>query len=124
MLISARKFREAADVLKNESDPIARYYLSRAYEGMGENQMAVATLKGLTFYGSAFPEIYYRLGMLYGRTGEEARGYEYLGRYHLGTGKFAQAKTEFEKAISRYGINSPDAREVMRLLDDMKDEKK
>ena len=69
-----------------------------------------------------FREVYYRLGMLFGRIGEEARGYDYLGRFYLETGKFTLAKINLEKAISRYGINSSEGREAMRLLDSFKED--
>lgn len=118
--INARKFSEAVDVLKNNTDPIARFLLSKAYEGQGKNETAISTLKELLFYGSVFPEIYYRLGMLYGRTGEEAKGYDYLGRFYVETGKFPLAKTNLEKAVSRYGINSPEAKEILQILDSIK----
>jgi predicted Zn-dependent protease len=120
MFINARKFPEAVDVLKASTEPVARFLLAKAYEGQIKNEMAISTLKEIVSYGSIFPEIYYRLGMLYGRTGEEAKGYDYLGRFYVETGKFALAKTNLEKAVSRYGINSPEAKEVLQILDGIK----
>ena len=120
MLINARKFPEAVDVLKTGTDPVARFFLAKAYEGQGKNEMALSTFQDILPYGSVFPEIYYRLGMLYGRTGAEAKGYDYLGRFYIETGKFALAKTNLEKAASRYGINSPEAKEALHLLDSIK----
>jgi beta-barrel assembly-enhancing protease len=120
MLINARKFPEAVDVLKTSTEPIARFFLAKAYEGQGKNETAISTFKELVSHASVFPEIYYRLGMLYGRTGEEAKGYEYLGRFYVETGKFALAKTNLEKAVSRYGINSPEAKEVLQILESIK----
>ena len=122
MLINARKFQDAIEILKDNRDPIAVFLLAKAYDGLGKTEMAIATFKGLLFYGSSFPEVYYRLGMLFGRIGEEARGYDYLGRFYLETGKFALAKINLEKAISRYGINSSEGREAMRLLDSFKED--
>ena len=120
MFIDARKFSEAVDVLKTNTEPIARFLLAKAYEGQGKNEMALSTLKEIISYGSIFPEIYYRLGMLYGRMGEEAKGYDYLGRFYVETGKFPLAKTNLEKAISRYGINSPEAKEALQILESIK----
>ncbi|HVN96262.1 MAG TPA: M48 family metalloprotease [Syntrophorhabdaceae bacterium] len=120
MLVNARKFREAVEVLKNGTDPIEHFFLAKAYDGLGINDAAISSLKGLTTYGTIFPEIYYRLGMLYGRTGQEAHGYEYLGRYYLATGNLSLARTNLEKAVSRYGINSPEAGELMKLLAEIK----
>ena len=45
--------------------------------------------------------------MTLGRQGEEGAGYEYLGRYYLETGRDAAARTNLEKAVSKYGINAP-----------------
>jgi predicted Zn-dependent protease len=120
MFINARKFAEAVDILKNNTNPVARFLLAKAYEGLSRNELALSGLKGLLTYGKSFPEIYYRLGMLYGKTGEEARGYDYLGRFYVETGKFALARTNLEKAVSRYGINSPEAKETMQILDSIK----
>jgi predicted Zn-dependent protease len=120
MLNNARKFSEAVDVLKTGTEPVARFLLAKAYEGQNKDKMAISTLKELIFYGNVFPEIYYRLGMLYGRTGEEAKGYDYLGRFYVETGKFNLARTNLEKAVSRYGINSPEAKETLQILDSIK----
>jgi beta-barrel assembly-enhancing protease len=124
IFINARRFSEAVDVLKTGTEPVARFLLAKAYEGQGKNELAISTLKEIALYGSVFPEIYYRLGMLYGRTGTEAKGYDYLGRFYVETGKFSLAKTNLEKAASRYGINSPEAKEVLQILDSIKNEKK
>jgi predicted Zn-dependent protease len=120
MFNNARKFSEAADVLKTNTEPVARFFLAKAYEGQNKDEMAISTLKELISYGNVFPEIYYRLGMLYGRTGEEAKGYDYLGRFYVETGKFNLARTNLEKAVSRYGINSPEAKEALLILDSIK----
>lgn len=123
ILVSARRYDEAIEMLRNNKDPLYRYFLARAYEGDGKREMAVATLKTLVPYGSAYPEILYRLGMLCGRMGNEGQGFEYLGRYYFDLGRYDLARNNFEKAITKYGMNSPQAREVMRLMDSM-DERK
>lgn len=74
----------------------------------------------LTKFGNSYPEILYRFAMLSGRMGMEARGFKYLGRYYLAIGRIDQAKTNLEKAISRYGINSNEAKELLLLLDAIK----
>lgn len=120
MLVYARKWKEAEEALEAQKEPIPSFLLAKAYEGNGKTEMAVSTLRNLVPYGPAFPEIYYKLGMLSGRTGKEAEGYEYLGKYYLETGKHDLAKTNLEKAVSRYGINSKEAQELLKLLDGMK----
>jgi hypothetical protein len=39
-------------------------------------------------------------------------------------GNYMLARTNFEKAISRYGINSREGTELMRLLDSLEEKKK
>ncbi|HNT42923.1 MAG TPA: tetratricopeptide repeat protein, partial [Syntrophorhabdaceae bacterium] len=100
-----------------------RYYLARAYEGMGRTDLAATTYRSLIPYAPSYPEIYYRLGMIEGRTGNEAAGHANLGRYYMYKGNYMLAKTNFEKAISRYGINSRESTELMRLLDSLEEKK-
>ncbi len=124
MFIAANKFPEAAATLRDVNEKAGRYFLARAYEGMGRNDLAVSTYRSLGAYAPSYPEIYYRLGMILGRTGNEGPGHEYLGRYYMYKGNYMLAKTNFEKAISRYGINSREGTELMRLLDSLEDKDK
>jgi TolA-binding protein len=91
---------------------------------MGKSDLAVGTYQSLIPYAPSYPEIYYRLGMIEGRTGNEAAGHANLGRYYMYKGNYMLAKTNFEKAISRYGINSRESAELMRLLDSLEEKKK
>jgi predicted Zn-dependent protease len=120
LLLNAQRFKDAIDTLKDEPDPVPRYFLARAYEGYGERAMATNVLKELLQYGNAYPEIFYRLGMMLGRMGQEAEGYEYLGRYYVEIGKYDIAKTHLEKAVTKYGINSREAKEILKILDELK----
>ncbi len=120
VLVSARKFPEAIRDLREETAPWARFILAKAYEGSGNADMAVETLLELVSYGSILPEIYYRLGMLMGRAGRDAQGHEYLGRYYFELGRLKTAQLNLEKAISRYGINSPEASRLIPLVDEIK----
>jgi len=120
ILVNGRKFREAVEVLKDQHDPVPRYFLAMAYEGLGDGEMAVRILRDLVQYGPTYPQIYYRLGMVTGKTGNEAEGYAYLGRYYLEVGKYDLAKTNLEKAVSKFGINSREAKDLLRILDEMK----
>ncbi len=124
ILISANRFPEAVDKLKDVHENIGRYYLARAYEGMGRTDLAVAAYNGLTQYAPIYPDIYYRLGMILGRTGDEGAGHMYLGYYYLSKGNYMLAKTNIEKAISRYGINSRQGADLMRLLSSIEDKDK
>jgi tetratricopeptide (TPR) repeat protein len=119
-LVTGRRFDDAIAVLEDQTHPVARYYLARAYEGQGDLAMAAQTFAQLTPYGETFPEAYQRLGMVLGRQGNQAGGFEYLGRYYYETGRYPQAKINLEKAIVRYGMNSSEAQDLLRLLDLMR----
>jgi predicted Zn-dependent protease len=121
--VVGRRFREAIDVLSAEEHPVARYFLAKAYEGQGDLATAGRILKELAPYAGTFPEIYQRMGMVFGRQGNEAGGHEYLGRYYLETGRYQPAKINLEKAVSKYGINSPQSEELLKLLDKIKTDK-
>ena len=124
-LTSTGKFKDAIETLKNvkhDSDCyyISKIFLAKSYEAQGEWKKALDEWSELTKFGNSYPEILYRFAMLSGRMGMEARGFEYLGRYYLAIGRIDQAKTNLEKAISRYGINSNEAKELLLLLDAIK----
>ncbi len=123
MLVNAHRYDEAIKALRDSKDPVGRYLLAKAYEGSGNREMAVETLKAIVSHGSAYPAILYRLGMIRGRMGDHGQGFEYLGRYYLAMGRYDLARSNFEKAISQYGINSHQAGEVMRLMDSMETKK-
>ncbi len=120
ILINARRFADAVEVLKNDTFPVSRYFLAKALEGKGDRTGATAVFGEILQYGEAFPDIYYRYGMLSGRTGDEARGYAYLGRYYLQLGKQDVARHNFEKAIAKYGINSKEGQELLKLFETKK----
>ncbi len=122
-LVAGHRFNQAIDVLGAEEHPVARYFLAKAYEGQGDLAAAGRTLRELTPYAETFPEVYQRMGMVFGRQGNEAGGYEYLGRYYMETGRYQQARVDLEKAVSKYGINSPEGAEIMKLIETMKPER-
>jgi len=119
-LVHGRQFSEAAEVLKYKQDPISKIFLAQAYVGNGNIEMAAKTYRDLLPYGQVYPEIYYRLGMLTGRMGLEGMGHEYLGKYYLEIGRYELAKTNLEKSINKYGINSKEAQELLNILEQLK----
>lgn len=119
ILFNSQRFTEAIEVLMNEQDPIGRFFLARAYESSGKREEALSTFREIERYGNSFPEIYYRYGMLAGRMGNEATGFEYLGKYYLETGRKDLARANLEKAITRYGINSPKGQELVEILSEL-----
>jgi predicted Zn-dependent protease len=123
LLLDANRFKDAIDILKDESEPVSRFFLAKAYEGYGDRAMAANIFKELVQYGNSYPEIFNRLGMALGRMGQEAGGYEYLGRYYLEIGRQDLARNYLEKAVAKYGINSKEAKEILKILDELKEKK-
>jgi beta-barrel assembly-enhancing protease len=120
LLINGQRFPDAIAILKKQSSPLERLLLARAYEGSGDLKRSAEVLHGLMSHAKSYPEIYQRLGMVLGRQGNLAGGYEYLGRYYYEIGREDAAKTNLEKAVAKYGINSPESKELLALLDQMK----
>ena len=118
--VNTNRYKEAVEALEGQTHPIARYYLARAYEGQGNLQLAGQVYRELVPWASTYPEIYQKIGMVLGRQGNEGAGYEYLGRYFLETGKDGPARMNLEKAVSKYGINSQESEEILKLLDTIK----
>ncbi len=120
ILVNCREYKDAIDLLQDEKSPVSRFFLAKAYEGYGDRREALDILNELLQYGRIYPEIYYRYGMLMGRSGDQGAGYEYLGRYYLETGREDLARSNLEKAVLKYGINSQEAVEILKLLDSKK----
>jgi beta-barrel assembly-enhancing protease len=120
MLVSARRYDDAVTLLQGDASPVGQFMLARAYEGQGKGEEAIDVLTNLTPYAAAYPEIYRRIGLLSGRMGREAKGFEYLGRYYVEIGRYDVAKTNLEKAVSKYGINARESQELLAILDRIK----
>lgn len=120
LLINGQRFAEAIGILKKQPNPMERFLLSKAYEGLGALAQSSEVLSGLIARAKSYPELYQRYGMALGRQGNQAGGYEYLGRYYYEVGREDSAKTNLEKAVAKYGINSPKSKELLVLLDQIK----
>ena len=119
-LVNGRQFPEAIEVLKYKQDPVSKMFLAKAYDGQGNVEMAAKTYRDLLPYAPVFPEIFYRLGMLTGRMGLEGMGYEYLGKYYLEIGRYELARTNLEKSVNKYGINTREAQDLLKIIDQLK----
>ncbi len=123
IFVRSQRFKEAVEVLRNETDPIALYFLASALEGNGDLSGAAEVLKGLLSYKENLPSIYQKYGMVVGRLGYEGLGYEYLGRYYMEIGRPSAARVYLEKAAAKYGRNTEEGNEVQILLDEAKGRK-
>jgi len=79
-------------------DTRATLLLANSYENIGEYERAIQLLKRLTYLEGSTPEIYYHLGMSYGRLNQLARAHYYLGLYFKKLGKREKARFHFAEA--------------------------
>ncbi len=121
--VRTQRFKEAITVLRPQTDPIAAYFLASALEGSGDLIGAAETLKNLFPYKDNLPIIYQKYGMIVGRLGYDALGYEYLGRYYLEIGRPQVARNYLEKSAAKYGRNSQEGKEVQVLIEETSDKK-
>jgi beta-barrel assembly-enhancing protease len=122
-LVNGQRFSDAITILSKQTTPLERFLLSKAYEGSGALARSSEVLSGLLPQAKAFPEIYQHYGLTLGRQGNQAGGYEYLGRYFNEIGREEAARINLEKAVAKYGINSPESKELLELLGQIKKEK-
>lgn len=111
-----RMYKEAIEVLKNEGSPYSKYLLARSFEDIGELNKASEIYSEIMALGASFPEIFLRSGMVFGRLGEKAKGFEYLGQYYLLLGRYEEARMYFEKAIIEYGPQTEEAKKIRTIL--------
>jgi beta-barrel assembly-enhancing protease len=114
---NGKRFQDAVEMLGGSNDPVSLFFLAKAYEGLGNSEKAGSLYRKLLPFAGSYPEIYQRLAMVLGKAGDDGGGYEFLGRYYLETGKDQAAKMNLEKAISKYGINAPESKELLTLIE-------
>lgn len=116
VLFLAKDYKKSITLLKNCNFSFSKFILGRSYEELGDLEKAKIYYEEIEGYAEVFPEIYYRLSMIYGRMNREAKGFEYLGKFHLANGRELEAKSFFNRAISLYGKDSKEAEEIRKII--------
>lgn len=119
LLVKAGRLREAETLMEQGDSPFYTYLRGLSLEAQGKKEEAFSLLTRILDVGWTCHEIFRRYGILAGRLGREAEGYEYLGLFELLEGRRIQAKRYIEKAISIYGANTEKGRALSRILDDL-----
>jgi len=83
---------------KRPGDARAALLLANSYENIGEYEKAISLLKRLTFSTKATPQVYYQLGMSYGRLKKLAQAHYYFGMYFKKLGRLQKARFHFIEA--------------------------
>jgi len=95
--------REAIAVLKkvldqDDRDRRAMFLLAMAHENMEEYEKEIRLLERLSFFKPVKPEVYYHLGIAYGRRDRLALAHYNFGLYFKMLGRRKDAKFHFKKA--------------------------
>ncbi len=103
--------REAVEIFEraleiDHSNRAATYLLAVSYQNMEEYQKAVRLYERLAAAGAVKDEVYYNLGMSYGRAGILGRAHYNFGIYFGRIGEIDKASFHFEKA-KEYARNDP-----------------
>lgn len=97
------KDREAISVLekalaRSVDDPTSLMTLALSYENLEEYPKAIEILERLNSLKPGKVEVFYHLGLCYGRQNRLALAHYYFGLYFKAVGKFQTARFHFEKA--------------------------
>lgn len=97
------KDREAISVLekalaRSEDDPTSLLTLALSYENLEQYPKAIRILERLNSLKPGHEEVYYHLGICYGRQNRLALAHYYFGLYFKAAGRFQTARFHFEKA--------------------------
>jgi len=95
--------REAVSLLTkaldlNRADKSTLFLLGLSYENLAQYEKAIRIFKRLAFFKPVKNEVYYHLGISYGRLNRLALAHYNLGIYSKKLGKIQDAKFHFQKA--------------------------
>jgi tetratricopeptide (TPR) repeat protein len=103
-------------------------YLGNSYEAMGFYEKALEYYRALEKTELDDEEIYYSIGMAYGKLKEIGPSHYYFGIYFKKQNKKDTALFHFKEALKYYSMNSPRyediQREIRLLSDETKSKKK
>jgi len=101
------------------SDLMMLYYLGRAYQEKGDFGHALPLLLKVQKERPEFPDIYYHLGSVYGRTGEKGLSHFYFGRHFKLKRERNNALLHFRTAIDWLERGSPEREEAQREIKEL-----
>jgi len=100
--------------VQGDDQPVALYYLGRAYKERGEFARALPLLKKVHSQMPEFLEVLHELGSAYGRAGEKGLSHFYFAKYFMVRGDGSNALLHFRKAQELLGQGSPEREEAER----------
>lgn len=82
----------------NEQDRATLFLIAASYQNLEEYDKAIVFYERLASMKPVRDEVYYNLGVSYGRKGKLALAHYYSGIYFLGIGELKNAKFHFQKS--------------------------
>ena len=105
------------EVLKQDDENSTALFLSAlSYENMEQYQKAIEIYERLASFRPVKKEIYYHLGLSYGRENKLANAHYNFGRYFQKQGQFKKAMFHFQKAIKLSKNNLPLKKKIERKM--------
>jgi len=113
---------EARTVLKkvlslDHGDKAALFLLGIAYEGSGQNREALRLFEKLSYLPPVRTDVYYHLGLLYGREKQLALAHYNFGRYFKTLGQVQKAQFHFKKARELAGKDPVLLKKIQKEMD-------
>ena len=120
--------REAVKILEkalkiDNTNRAVNYLLAVSYQNQEEYKKAIRLYERLAAAGIVKNEVYYNLGMSYGRTGILGWAHYNFGIYFGRTGHMDKARFHFEKAKEEAGNDSRLQGKIQKAMEDMKPER-
>lgn len=100
----------------NEKDTSALYYLARAHQESGNFQEAIELYLRVKRLKADYVDVYYNLGIAYGKKGLLGEAHRNFGCFFKLKGKLDSALFHFKKALKYLKEGSKERREVLREI--------
>lgn len=97
-------------------------YLGNAYEAMGFYEKALEYYRALEKNGLDDEEVYYSMGMVYGKLKDMGNSHYYFGVYFKKQQKTGTALFHFKEALKYYPVNNPRYRDIEKEIRVLSDE--
>jgi len=112
-----KHLRQAVKIMKN--DIPANLYLGKTIEALGDVTGALHLYQQLEKEYPSDPEIFYSLGMSYGKSGLKGQSHYYFGRYFMNKGKAESALFHLRAAQDNLPKDDPKYNEIKKQLDSL-----
>jgi beta-barrel assembly-enhancing protease len=101
---------------EQESDLLNLFYLGRGYQEKGDFDRALPLFLKVKKEVPDFPDVYFHLGSVYGRTGQKGLSHVYFGKHFKYKGDGRNALLHFRTALEWLERGSPDRDEVQQEI--------